>query len=74
MKKYFLDPKYRKFTLRLTFGISLAATFLGFIVGGVAYGNSESALLFVLIPAPAVWLSYGCIVWILKALPNNDKD
>ena len=74
MKKFFLDPKYRKFRIRLTFGISIVATILSTIITFAIMGNEEGALFGTVLPAPIVWLSYAIIVWTLKALPDdNDK-
>lgn len=73
MKKYFLDPQYKKFSRRVTWVISLLCAILGFSL--VAPRSTQFPIEYDTIISPfigfgSVWGLYFLIRWILKALPK----
>lgn len=76
MKKYFLDEKYRRFTHRVCTFLSIIAGIVGLIVG---YDNGYyhefddyiAQAFWCVLFASVVWILYGAIRWVLKALPDE---
>ena len=76
MKKYFLDQKYKSFTQRIIFALSVIAFWIGYLItSGTSYRfeYADVGIAIGFLSAMCPWIIYGVLRWILTALPDKDK-
>ena len=70
MKKYFLDKRYKKFTVRVFLILSIVIGVITAVVAGSASDNPDAPW-YGLLAIILVWATYFVVKWILKALPTS---